>query len=270
MTAPAPAALLSIATHAAREAAVGLAEHHRRRGAGQDLGVQHKSTATDPVSVADDESEGTLVEVITSARPDDGILGEEGARRDSRSGLRWVVDPLDGTVNYLYGHRGWSVSVAVERQCGDGTWQGIAGVVFDPLADEMFAAADDIPATCNGAPINVNDPVEIPMALVATGFSYDRAQRARQARTVAAVLSHARDIRRVGSAALDLCAVAAGRVDAYYEDTTNRWDTAAGAVIVRCAGGRTGPLDGGAAGHLGILAAGPALFPALRDLIAPH
>ncbi len=269
VTRPTGPALLSLATEAARAAATVLLQHHEKAQQGGDLGVHTKSSLTDPVSVADADSEQTLVKILAAARPDDAVLGEEGANRQGRSGLRWVIDPLDGTVNYLYGHRGWAVSVAVEAVDDDGRWRGIAGVVLDPLADELFAAADGLATTLNDVAITVREPVDLPLALVATGFSYDRDHRMSQAGVASRVLTRARDVRRVGSAALDLCAVAAGRVDAYYEDSTRRWDWAAGAVVVRCAGGLTGPLPGGLPGHDGIIAAGPNLYPQIRDLVTP-
>ncbi|WP_370327172.1 inositol monophosphatase [Euzebya sp.] len=259
-----PAGLLAVAEEVARTAGAVLLAHQRRLRAGEDAGVQTKSSATDPVSVADADSERVLVEALTAARPDDGLLGEEGAHRRGSTGLRWVVDPLDGTVNFLYGHPGWSVSVAVEREEPDGTWRGIAGAVLDPVADQLFAAHVDGPATCDGIEIAVNDPVELPHALIGTGFSYERDRRLVQAEVVTRVLAAARDVRRVGSAALDLCAVAAGRVDGYYEDTTQRWDWAAGVVIARQAGAVVTPLTT-QAGTSGVVASGPALH---ADLVA--
>ncbi|MGI9017397.1 MAG: inositol monophosphatase family protein [Euzebya sp.] len=266
MTRPDTQALLELATSAARRAGASLLSNRDRLRQGHSLRVDTKSSATDPVSVADADSERALVADITAARPDDSIMGEEGADRRGTSGLRWVIDPLDGTVNFLYGHHGWSVSVGVEQRAPDGTWRGLVGVVLDPLAGELFAARIDQPATCNGQEIRVNDPVRLPLALVATGFSYDPAHREEQAGTVGRVLSAARDIRRVGSAALDLCAVAAGRVDAYYEDDTQRWDVMAGTVIVTSAGGVVRELQ--APGRTGgVVAAGPALLPHLAAVV---
>jgi myo-inositol-1(or 4)-monophosphatase len=257
---PAPDQLVEIALAAAERAGAVLLGHARRLAEGADLGVSTKTGATDPVSVADADAERVLVESLTAARPDDGLLGEEGADRRGTSGLRWVVDPLDGTVNFLYGHVGWAVSVAVERQAVDGTWAGLAGVVLDPVRGEVFHAAAGGPAWLGDIELAVNDPVALPLALVATGFAYDRTQRVAQARVVGRVLAAARDIRRVGSAALDLCSVAAGRVDAYYEISTRRWDWAAGAVIARSAGAVVTPED---PGEEGLVAAGPALHPEL-------
>jgi len=233
--------------------------------------VEAKSSATDPVSEADRASEALLVRLLTRARPDDGLLGEEGADRASPSGYRWVLDPLDGTVNYLYGHVGWSVSVACEQRMGDG-WQAVAGAVHDPVHGETFTAVRGGGARLGHRVLRVNDPVPLAAALVATGFGYGVDDRHRQAATVAALLPRVRDIRRVGSAALDLCAVAAGRVDAYGEDTPARWDWAAGALIAAEAGARVTVL-GAPASDLGILASGPALHDELlaawRPLASP-
>lgn len=261
--------LLEIAAAVAHQAADVLKAHRRRMDEGADMGVASKSSVTDPVSIADADSEQVLVEAITAARPDDGLLGEEGARRRGSTGLRWVIDPLDGTVNYLYGHPGWSVSVAVETEDENGTWQGLVGVVLDGSRDELFSAIAGGTARLDDHALTVNDPVELPMALVATGFGYERSRRLQQAALAVEVLGACRDIRRVGSAALDLCAVAAGRVDAYYEDTTQRWDWAAGAVIARAAGAEVTRLQTHADTD-GVIAAGPHLHPQLAALIGRH
>lgn len=262
-------ALLELAVEVARAAGRELLARYGRAGA-----VATKTSATDPVSEADHASERLLVEALLAARPDDGLLGEEGADRRGSSGLRWVLDPLDGTVNYLYGFPGWSVSVACEDDDG-----GRVGVVHDALRDETFAAtrgagAHLLAGDALPRPLRVNDPVALERALIATGFSYDRDDRRRQAAVVAQVLPTVRDIRRAGSAALDLCCVAAGRVDGYYEDTTSRWDWAAGALVAREAGAVVSPLPSpsarrGGDDRVGLVAAGPALHPALLALVAP-
>ncbi len=259
--------LLDLAVSVAREAADVLLTHRRRMDDGADLGIRTKTSSTDPVSVADADSERLIIGRIADARPQDGLLGEEGTDHVGTSGLRWVVDPLDGTVNYLYGHPGWAVSIAVEAQDGAGGWDGLVGVVLDPTADALFTGVAGAGASLDGSVLAVNDPVPLSQALVATGFSYDRDHRRSQARTVSTVLERARDVRRVGSAALDLCAVAAGRVDAYYEDSTQRWDWAAGAVIAMCAGAVVTPLVG-PSGTNGVLAAGPGLHPELSSVLA--
>lgn len=250
------AALASLASSAAEAAGALLLER-----AGDVHRVEWKSSATDPVSEADRASEELLVRLLTAARPEDGLLGEEGAQRTAASGYRWVLDPLDGTVNYLYGHVGWSVSVACEQRVGD-AWQAVAGAVHDPVHGETFSAARGSGARLGGRVLRVNDPVPLQAALVATGFGYGVEDRRRQAATVAALLPRVRDVRRVGSAALDLCAVAAGRVDAYGEDTPARWDWAAGALIAAEAGARVTVL-GAPDSDVGILASGPALHEAL-------
>lgn len=220
-------------------------------------GVGTKSSATDPVSDADRASEQLLVSMLLAERPDDGLLGEEGADRPSASGLRWVLDPLDGTVNYLYRFPAWCVSVACEDRV-DGDWTAVVGVVHDPLRDETFSAVRGGGAWLNGTRLRVNDPVPIDRALVATGFSYEADRRRRQAAVVAELLPLVRDIRRAGSAALDLCALAAGRVDGYFEDIPSRWDWAAGALVAAEAGAQVDWLPT-RAGDDCVLAAGPAL-----------
>jgi myo-inositol-1(or 4)-monophosphatase len=248
--------LLDVAVQAA---SAGAAELRRRFGGVRT--VAYKSTATDPVSDADHASERLVIGTILSARPDDGLLGEEGADRASATGLRWVVDPLDGTVNYLYGNPHWSVSVACEQRYGD-EWRAVVGVVVDPVRDEMFTALSGRGAWLGDERLSVNDPVPLEHALVATGFSYSERSRERQAQVVAELLPRARDIRRGGSAALDLCWVAAGRVDGYYEDEMGLWDRAAGALIATEAGAVVTPL------RLGVIAAGPALHPELEKAVA--
>jgi myo-inositol-1(or 4)-monophosphatase len=251
-----PRALLSLAERAARAAGEELLRRY-----GVVRGLETKSSDTDPVSDADRASERLLTSVLLGARPDDGILGEEGTSRPSRSGLTWVVDPLDGTVNYLYQVGSWSVSVAADDEQGT-----VVGVVHDPVAGRTFTAVRGAGAWLNGSPIRVNDPVEVGRALLATGFAYVPERRARQADLVAALLRHVRDIRRIGSAALDLCFVGAGMVDAYHEEHTNHWDVAAGGLVAREAGAvvtRATPTGGSE----GVLAAGPALHADLVDLL---
>ena len=262
-----PADLLAIAVEAAQAPAQRLLDRQ-----GQLLAVAMKSSSTDPVSEADQASERALVDLLTSRRPDDGLLGEEGAARPSRTGLRWVIDPLDGTVNYLYGLASWSVSVAVESHDGS-RWRAVAGAVLQPSSGELYTAARDHGAhlgTCDNpeeVELAVNDPVDLPHALIATGFSYDREHRRKQAATAAGVVVATRDLRRMGSAALDLCAVASGRVDGFYEDSLHRWDWAAGGLIAGEAGAVVAPLAGGLSGQEGVIASGPALYPDLRALL---
>jgi myo-inositol-1(or 4)-monophosphatase len=232
-----------------------------RRFGGPAQGVRVKSSATDMVSDADREAEAAITELLERERPDDALTGEEGAGERGSSGRRWLVDPLDGTTNYLYGFPQWSVSVAVED--GEG---GIAGVVHDPLRGETFRAARGEGAELNGEPISVNEHDDLATALVATGFAYLPERRAAQAEVAARILPRVRDIRRAGSAALDLSWLAAGRVDGYYERGLSAWDWAAGSLIVKEAGGRVEPLAGE---PFGLVAAGPRLIDALRELAEP-
>jgi myo-inositol-1(or 4)-monophosphatase len=212
------------------------------------------------VSDADRAAEDTLSALLGTERPDDGLLGEEGLRAGGSSGRRWVVDPLDGTTNYLYGYRAWCVSVALE----DASGEGLIGVVHDPLNDETFRAERGGGAFLNGEPIHVRGGDRLDVALVATGFGYDPEVRRGQAELLLRVLPHVRDVRRGGAAALDLCYVAAGRLDGYYERGIHHWDWAAGAMIVREAGGRVVPLSGG---RPGLAAAKPGIVEELAELV---
>jgi myo-inositol-1(or 4)-monophosphatase len=246
--------LAGVALDAARAAA---AIHVAGFGGVRDR-VDTKSSATDMVSEVDRQAEAAVVGIITERRPQDAILGEEGTSRSGSSGVRWVVDPLDGTTNYLFGIPAFSVSVAAEV---DGATA--VGVVIDPSRDETWAAVAGRGARLNGAPIEVAvGRSELATALVATGFGYRAERRAQQAQVAATVMPAVRDIRRFGSAALDLCWVAGGRVDAYYEWGLNPWDLAAGRLICDEAGARTGVLPG----HT-IVAAVPALYGPLTDLL---
>ena len=229
-----------------------------------DLGVGTKSTPTDVVTVMDTRAERLLVERIAAARPADGFLGEEGADSPGSSGVRWVLDPVDGTVNYLYGLPGWAVSVAA--QVG-GVVQ--VGVVEVPSYGETFVAVRGRGATRNGVPVHASGCTELAQALVATGFGYDSARRARQAQIVAQVLPAVRDIRRMGAASVDLCAVACGRVDGYFERGLQPWDLAAGGLVAAEAGAVVAGLNGAPASGDLVLAVAPGLFGALHDLLGP-
>lgn len=211
------------------------------------------------VSDADRLAEKAIAELLRSERPDDGLLGEEGTTGEARSGRRWVVDPLDGTTNYLYGFPAWAVSVAVEDS--EGT---LAGVVYDPSREELFRAERGRGATLGGARLAVRDGAPLERALIATGFAYDAARRASQARVLEHVLPRVRDIRRAGAAALDLAWVAAGRLDGYYERGLKEWDWAAGRLLVAEAGGAVSPLPGEPAG---LVAGAPALVAELHRLL---
>ena len=235
MDRPPAADLLAVAVEAARAGGALLLPRF-----GRERAIASKSSPTDAVSEADLASERAIREVLAQRRPDDGILGEEGTGDvPGTSGLRWVVDPLDGTVNYLYGIPQWCVSVAVEE--GDET---LAGVIYDPVREEAFCATHDGPATLDGEPLPGSSRAELDRALVSTGFGYESEVRRAQAAVVARVLPEVRDIRRAGSAALDLAWLAAGRADAYYERGVNRWDVAAGLLLCSRAGLEVRRLDG--------------------------
>ena len=222
-----------------------------------------KSSSTDLVTSADRASEELICAGILAERPDDGIVGEEGAMHHGTSTVTWHVDPIDGTTNYVYGIGAYSVSIAAAIDD-----RMVAGAVYDPTADELFRASLGAGATCNGHPLACRTPPELSTALVATGFGYRPELRRQQGEVVAALLPSIRDIRRFGSAALDLCAVAIGRVDAYYERGLNRWDLAAGALIAAEAGATLGNLRGGDADEGFLIAAAPPLFEALvRTLV---
>jgi myo-inositol-1(or 4)-monophosphatase len=231
-TPPDPAALLELAVVTAREAAAVVAAG--RSSAGDQVDV--KSSPVDVVTAVDTASEELIVDRLLGARPDDGVLGEEGASRAGTSGVRWVVDPIDGTVNFLYGVPAYAVSIAAEL---DGVV--VAGAVLNVGTGELFTARTGGGAFLrapDAAPVRLSAsaPPSLEQTLVATGFGYRVEQRRAQGAVVAELLPRVRDIRRFGSAALDLCAVAAGRVDAYYELDLNRWDHAAGALVAAEAG----------------------------------
>jgi myo-inositol-1(or 4)-monophosphatase len=243
--------------------------------------IASKSTPTDLVSEADRLAERVIREGLAIRRPNDGFLGEESGGHEGSSGLRWVVDPLDGTVNFLFGIPQWSVSIAVQDQHG-----GLAGVVHDPVRGETFAAARGegaptlealaVPSPISGQPpagsvktcvLSASRCAEPSAAMLATGFAYDARVRAAQARVLARVIPHVRDIRRLGSAALDLAWTAAGRYDAYFERTVKPWDIAAGTLICEAAGLRVVELPVHEDLPWGILVAPPALCEQLLELV---
>jgi myo-inositol-1(or 4)-monophosphatase len=256
--------LLEIAIDAARMAGALLAERARH---GAELQVSSKSTPTDLVSEADLESERAIRELLRQRRPDDGFLGEEGGPEEGgRSGLSWVVDPLDGTVNFLFGIPQWCVSVAVRDVAGT-----IAGAVYDPNRDELFAATREAPPTLTGpmgtVELRGSEREDLATAMVATGLAYDAQVRAAQAKVLARLAPRVRDIRRFGSAALDLTWTAAGRYDAYFERTVKQWDIAAGALICERAGLEVRELPVYENLPWGILVAPPALAEPLLELV---
>lgn len=218
-----------------------------------------KSTTTDVVTEIDTWAEATVVELISAQRPDDGFLGEEGTNWSGTTGIVWVIDPVDGTTNLLYDIPGYSVSIGVERM-----GKVVAGAVADPIRDELFAAALGAGATKDGLPITVSKITELPVALLATGFAYNPDKRREQAQGLVEIVPEVRDIRRHGGAALDLCAVACGRVDAYFERGLSPWDSAAGTVIAREAGAF---VERGMEANSLTLASAPGIAIALGELI---
>ena len=252
-----PGDLLAIAVEAAEASAAVLVE--RYRDAGGPRGVAAKSTPTDLVSEADLHAERAIREVLHRRRPDDSILGEEGDDVTGTTGLRWIVDPLDGTVNYLFGIPHWCVSVACE---------GRVGVVLDPLRGERFEVVAGAPATLNGEPVAASVREDLRTAIVATGFAYDAGVRARQAEVAAQLIPRVADIRRLGSAALDLAWTAAGRYDAYFESWLSEWDVAAGEMLCSASGLEIRDLPAQDGLPAGVLVAVPALAGELFALVA--
>jgi myo-inositol-1(or 4)-monophosphatase len=253
------AALLALATELAVRA--GDAALAGRRDAVLEPGT--KSTLTDLVTVFDKAAETTIVEGLAAARPHDAIVGEEGTDRAGTSGISWYVDPIDGTTNFVYGLPLWSTSIAA----ADGD-EMVIGVVYAPVIGELFAATRGGGATLGGRPIRCSDREDLALALVGTGFAYAADRRREQAQTVTDVIGAVRDIRRLGSAALDLCYVAAGRYDAYFETGLNSWDAAAGELIAREAGCRSGDHRGGPSRPGELLVATPAIFAELQARLA--
>ncbi len=273
--------LLELAVQAARMAG-GLLLERAQQGAEHE--VASKSTPTDLVSEADVTSQRAIRALLRERRPDDGFIGEEeGDSERGTSGLHWIVDPLDGTVNFLFGIPHWSVSVAVADQRGT-----LAGAVFDPNRDELFTATRGGPAVLDsfdggralsqGAAGGASHErrtgagagpggEDLAGAMVATGFSYDAGVRDAQATVLERVLPRVRDIRRLGSAALDLAWTAAGRYDAYYERTVKQWDIAAGALVCERAGLQVRELPEREGLPWGILAAPPSLAEPLLELV---
>ena len=250
--------LLDVALEAARRGGEVLLNHF----GGPARGVDTKTSPTDPVSDADRESEHVIRTLVSKRRPDDAIVGEEGDGVRGSTGLEWVVDPLDGTVNFLFGRRDWCVSIGVED--GDG---GLVAVIHDPLGDETFTAIRGRGSFLNGARIEVGGCTELARALIGTGFSYEAEAREIQARRVARLLPVVRDVRRAGSAALDLAALACARLDGFYEAPMERWDRSAGVLLIQEAGGVVSDLPGPLGLSTGVIAANPALHPVLAELV---
>ena len=225
-----------------------------------DLEVDTKSSSTDMVTEIDHAAEALIVAGIHAARPAAGVLGEEGVSEAGSSGVRWVIDPIDGTTNYLYGLPGFGISIAAEV---DGEVE--VGVVAVPLHRETFTAVRGRGAFRNGNPIAASTETDLDRALVATGFAYDPGRRVRQAEVVTGLIAEVRDVRRIGAASVDLCSVGCGRVDAYFERGLQPWDHAAGALVASEGGARVGDLTGGPAGEDFVLAAPEALWEPLAE-----
>ncbi len=234
-----------------------------QEGVGGALDVNTKSSPSDFVSDVDKRAEARLMSMLAEARPDDAILAEEGHEATGSSGVRWIIDPLDGTTNYLHGYPVYAASVAVEV---DG--EPAIGVVSESPTGRVFSAIRGRGATCGGRPLAVSRLARLEQALVAVGFSYSAAVREWQGRVLTQVIGRVADVRRGGAAALDLCRVAAGEVDAYFEVDLSPWDYAAGSIIVEEAGGRV--LEVPAAGRTGpgVAAANGVLFDELLALLS--
>lgn len=242
MSTPTPAGLRDLALEVARSAAVLVRE---RRVAGVSV-VDTKTSATDVVTEVDRASEELIRQLLLEARPDDSILGEEGDDHVGTSEVLWVVDPIDGTVNFLYGLPQYAISIAAEVE-----GHVVAGAVLDVVSDVEFAAARGEGATKDGVPLHVRPPADLSHQLVLTGFSYRGDLRAAQGQQVARLLPQVRDVRRMGSSALDICHVAEGAADAYVEEGSQRWDWSAAALIATEAGARFGLLRSTVAAGLG-------------------
>jgi myo-inositol-1(or 4)-monophosphatase len=255
--------LLELAVDIALEAGA-LAK--RRRAEGVSIAAT-KSAISDIVTEADREVEALIRARLTAARPDDGFLGEETGAEEGTSGITWVVDPIDGTVNYAYGIPAYAISIAAVQGPPDPqTWTALAGAVFAPAMAELFTASRGGGAWLGDERLHVNE--EAPAgALLATGFGYDPATHDGDLARVRRVITVARDLRRIGAASLDLAYVAAGRLDGYFERGLNPWDHAAGGLLVVEAGGRVGGYRGTAAGQAMTIAAGDAVYRAIEGVI---
>ncbi|MEJ6760945.1 MAG: inositol monophosphatase family protein [Candidatus Planktophila sp.] len=225
--------------------------------------IEEKSTAIDIVTQMDKKAEAFIVQSLLAARPGDGIIGEEGAAIESRSGITWVIDPLDGTVNYFYGLPGWNVSIAARDKDGS-----VVGVVTAPTINSTWWASRGGGAFYNGSPIKCNEPITLDRAFIGTGFQYDVAHRVPQIDNVAKILPIIRDIRRNGAAAVDICHVAMGALDAYFEDGLKEWDWAAASLVATEAGARFGLY--GHAPYMTTIAGGPTLYTELESFLGLH
>jgi myo-inositol-1(or 4)-monophosphatase len=278
VTSPDPGELLELAVVVAIEAADLLAARHGRPDV-----VRTKSSPTDVVTEMDQAAERLIRTRIGQVRPADAILGEEGGQTGGDAPVRWIVDPLDGTVNYLYGLPDWAVSIAAETG-----GEVVAGAVCVPRRGTLYGAVAGggswraaLPGTGSGL-FYANKSLDVPAdrerlactagvplsrALISTGFGYERGRREVQGRVLSAVLPRVRDIRRNGACSVDLCSLAAGHVDGYYERGVQYWDIAAGTLIAREAGAVVGGLAGKPAGPSMTIGGGPGLFGELHDLL---
>ena len=250
--------LLNLAVEIAEEAGALLLDRFRSKA----TGIETKSSPTDLVSDADRDSEALVLNRIKSARPDDGLIAEESEEQVTRSGVTWIVDPLDGTVNFLFGIPIWAVSIAIHDLGGP-----LIGVVHHPSQQETFAAERGRGARLNGGVVSVSSKSDLSTALVGTGFSYEAETRVAQAERIPRILPRVRDLRRAGSAAIDLAWLACGRLDGFYEAPMKLWDRAAGEVLISEAGGVVTSLPAPFGEDVGVIASGPDLHKELTDLV---
>ena len=227
------------------------------------LTVTTKSSPIDIVTKFDKASEAMITEGLSKVRPDDAIIGEEGASKHGTSGITWHIDPIDGTTNFYFDVPMWAVSIGAVDEHGP-----LAGAVYVPALGEMFSGARGEGSTLNGMPIGVRENNDLADALVCTGYSYQISERAVHAKRVADIVMNVRDIRRFGAAAIDLCFVACGRLDAYFEEHLNSWDLIAGQVIATEAGAVFSDYVGNAVTPAQVLAATPGVHADLIHLIA--
>lgn len=225
--------------------------------------ARRKTSTTDLATAADRASERLIVDRLRALRPDDAILGEEGSESSGTSGLTWIIDPIDGTTNFVYAFPAWTVSIGVTDEKGT-----VAGAVYDAPRDELFTASRGGGASCNGRPIGPLAPPRLSEALIGTGFSYSADVRRDQARLLTTLLPRVRDIRRAGAASLDLCYVGAGRLDGFYEAALRPWDRAAGLLVATEAGAAYADVGGVVPGHDTLVVAAPALLESLRKLLS--
>lgn len=227
-----------------------------------------KSSVVDVVTAVDQEAEALIFDRLALVRPDDGFVGEEGKSKESRSGITWVVDPIDGTVNFLYNIPHYAVSIAaVSGNPVPGSWQVEAGAIYNPATKELFHAAKGEGSFVGERRLQIGSPPALSSALLATGFAYSQVVRMEQARVLSTLLGEVRDIRRQGTASLDLSFVAAGRVDVFFERTLSPWDHAAGEIVVTEAGGVVEGIAGLPAGRQGLYAGHPDIVKALKKRI---